>query len=133
MTNFERVFKKGEELHPMVNKEFFTIPIAIEMEGANKIFFNIDDFNQFIKKIKKDQKFKDYVIDYIRKYYNQETRKLITSKDGYTWFFIDYKKRENKPYSLKYAQMLANLNRSLFFENYTDIFGNRIEFEVYDV
>ena len=132
MSNFERVFTKGEELHPMVNKEFFTIPIAIEMEGLNKTFFNIDDYNTFIKRIKKNEKFKDYVIDYIREYFNQETRKIITSKDGYTWFFIDYKKREDKSYSLKYAESLANLNRSLFFENYTDIFGNRIEFEVYD-
>ena len=126
MSNFERVFTKGEELHPMVNKEFFTIPIAIEMEGLNKTFFNIDDYNTFIKRIKKNEKFKDYVIDYIREYFNQETRKIITSKDGYTWFFIDYKKREDKSYSLKYAESLANLNRSLFFENYTDIFGNMI-------
>lgn len=132
MSNFERVFTKGEELHPMVNKEFFTILIAADMEGINKSFFKIDDYNKFIKKIKTDERFKDYVIDYMRKYFNQETRKLISSKDGYTWFFIDYKKRENKPYTLKYAESLANLNRSLFFENYTDIFGNRIEFEVYD-
>ena len=132
MRNFERVFTKGEELHPMVNKEFFTIPITIDMEGLNKSFFNIDDYNTFIKRIKKDEKFKDYVVDYIRDYFNQETRKLITSKDGYTWFFIDYNKREDKQYTLKYAESLANLNRSLFFENYTDIFGNRIEFEVYD-
>lgn len=132
MSNFERVFTKGEELHPMVNKEFFTIPIAIDMEGLNKRFFNIDDYNTFIKRIKKDEKFKDYVIDYVREYFNQETRKLITSKDGFIWFFIDYKKRENKPYSLKYAESLANLNGSMFFENYTDLFGNRIEFEVYD-
>ena len=132
MSNFERVFTKGEELHPMVNKEFFTIPIAIDMEGLNKRFFNIDNYSSFIKKIKTEDKFKSYVIDYMREYFNQPVRKLISSKDGYTWFFIDYKKRENKPYTLKYAESLAYLNNSLFFENYTDIFGNRIEFEVYD-
>ena len=133
MRNFERVFNKGEELHPMVNKEFFTIPIAIDMIGLNKTFFNIDDYNQFIKKIKNDENFKDYVIDYIREHFQQTTRKLITSKDGYTWFFIDYKKSEDKPYTLRYAESLAQLNSSMFFENYTDLFGNRIEFEVYDV
>lgn len=132
MSNFERVFTKGEELHPMVNKEFFTIPIAIDMEGLNKTLFGLDDYSKFLRKIKTEESFKNYIIDYMRERFNQPARKIITSKDGYTWFFIDYKKREDKPYSLKYAESLADLNRSLFFENYTDIFGNRIEFEVYD-
>lgn len=131
MNNFERVFNMSEELHPMVNKEFFTILISIEMEGLNKSFFKVEKFDDFINKIKKDDNFKSYVIDYIRNYFNQPTRKIISSKDGYTWFFIDYKKRDNKPYTLKYAESLANLNKSLFFENYVDIFGNNIEFDTY--
>ena len=132
MSNFERVLNKGEELHPMVNKEFFTIPIEIEMEGFAKKFFNTD-LNKFIKRIKQEERFKDFAIDYVRKYFNQEARKVITDKSGEEWFFIDYKKVENKPYSLYYVQSLCKLNKEQFLENYTDLFGNRIEFEVYDV
>ena len=40
-------------------------------------------------------------------------------------------KKIDKPYTLMYTEKLANLNESSFFENYTDIFGNKIEFEVY--
>ena len=132
MSNFERVFSKGEELHPMVNKEFFTIPIAIDMEGLNKCFFGVKNFSKFLRKIRTEESFKNYVIDYMREKFNQPARKIISSKDGYTWFFIDYKKREDKPYTLRYAETLASLNSSLFFENYTDIFGNRVEFEEYN-
>ena len=130
MTNFERVFNNNEELHPMVNKEFITIPVAIDMDGLNKKLFNIESLNDFINKIKNDKKFKDYAIDKITNHFNQQARKLISSKNGVTWFFVDYKKREGA-YTLKYAESLANLNTELFFDNYIDIFGNKIEFEVY--
>ena len=58
MSNFERVFYKGEELHPMVNKEFFTIPIAIDMEGLNKTLFGLDDYSKFLRKIRTEESFK---------------------------------------------------------------------------
>ena len=130
MSNFERVFNKGEELHPMVNGEFFTMPVSIEMEGVAKKYFDIANINEFIIKIKNDNSFRSIVIDTINSNYNTVNRKIITSKDGELWFFIDYKKY-NKPYTLFYAKQLADLNKSLFFENYIDLLGNKIEFEVY--
>ena len=131
MSNFERVFNKGEELHPMVNKNFFTIPIAVEMTTFYKTYFKIEDYDDFINKIKTDKKFKEYTIDYFKKHFHQESREVISSIDGITWFFVDYKRREDKKYTLRYLESLSNLNNSLFLENYTDIFGNSIEFEVY--
>ena len=86
MSNFERVFCNMEELHPMVNGKFFTIPISIEMKGFAKEYFNIDIFDEFVHKIKDDNAFKNKVIDIINKKWNMEQRKIITSKNGEIWF-----------------------------------------------
>lgn len=116
----------------MVNKEFFTIPIAIEISTFYRTFFKMESFDDFINKIKTNEKFKDYAVDYMRKHFHQETRKVITDNTGETWFFVDYKRRENKPYTLKYVESLCNLNRTTFLDNYTDILGNKIEFDSYN-
>lgn len=131
MNNFERVFNNKEELHPRVNGKFFTIAISIEMEEVAKKYFNIHNIYEFNNKIMNDDNFKNKVINIVNEKWNFEQRKIITSKEATLWFLIDYKKY-NKIYTLKYIEQLANLNKSLFFENYTDLLGNKIEFEVYD-
>ena len=130
MNNFERVFNAGEELHPMVNGNFFIISVSIEMEGFAKKYFKIDNIDEFNNKIINNNSFKNKVLKLINNKWNINQRKIITSKNGELWFLVDYKKY-NKPYMLNYAKLLASLNNSLFFENYTDILGNKIDFEVY--
>ena len=131
MSNFERVINKGEELHPMVNKKFFTMPISIDMTIFFRSSFKMDDYHEFITKIKEDKEFKDYVIKYVKNHFHQDNREVVSSIDGITWFFVDYKKREEKSYTLFYVESLCNLNNSIFLDNYVDIFGNLIEFERY--
>lgn len=131
MNNFERVFNNCEELHPMVNGNFFTIPIAIEMTTFFRTYFKMEDYSEFINKIKSDSSFKEEVINYVKKHFKQENRYVISSEDGLTFFFVEFKKNINKPYTLKYVESLCCLNTKLFLDNYVDIFGNNIEFEVY--
>ena len=131
MTNFDRVFINLEKLHPRVNSNFFTMPIVVEMPTFFKTFFKMDNYDEFLNKIKTDEKFKKETIKYVKNHFHQDDRYLLSSKDGKDWFFVEFKQRENTDYTLRYIESLSNLNKSLFLENYTDIFGNFIDFEVY--
>ena len=131
MTNFDRVFINLERLHPRVNSNFFTIPTAIEMPIFFKTFFKMENYDEFLNKIKNDDSFKKEAIKYVKNHFHQEDRYLLSSKDGKDWFFVDFKRKEGNDYSLSYIETLGALNKSLLLENYTDIFGNYIDFEAY--
>lgn len=97
------------------------ITIKLKENGYKKI----TNFTEFKKLLCKDKIF----LNIIKIYFNKESNFLISDKDGEKIFVIELKEKEEKPYTLHLVQSYCEMNREKFFNDYIDIFGNKIIFK----
>lgn len=131
---------KGEKVYPYMDKKVICIEDVYDLtEYYKKIlkqsdimnslkekgYKKIDNFEEFKKLLWKDNIF----LNIIKGYFNVNDRILISDKQGEKIFVVRLKEKEDKPYTLKLAQMYCEMNRENFFNDYKDVFSNEIIFK----
>lgn len=131
---------KGEKVYPYMDKKVICIENVYDLtEYYKKIlkqsdimnslkdkgYKKIDNFKEFKRLLWEDNTF----LNIIKGYFNVNDRILISDKQGEKIFVVRLKEKEDKPYTLKLAQMYCEMNRENFFNDYKDVFSNEIIFK----
>ena len=131
---------KGEKVYPYMDKKVICIENVYDLtEYYKKIlkqsdimnslkdkgYKRIDNFKEFKRLLWEDNTF----LNIIKGYFNVNDRILISDKQGEKIFVVRLKEKEDKPYTLKLAQMYCEMNRENFFNDYKDVFSNEIIFK----
>ncbi|MBR1377269.1 MAG: hypothetical protein IJ565_05640 [Bacilli bacterium] len=126
----ERINKvlHGSELHPMLEGKNINLSIAIDMKESYKILFEENDYDEFIDKIKYNKEYRKEAIDRLNDRFNLRNYILITNSTYDTWYYVKFIDEVRKNYTLLYVENLSKLNPKHFYEDYIDLFGNKIEF-----
>lgn len=131
---------KGEKIYPYMGKKVICIEDVYDLtEYYKKIlkqsnimnslkekgYKKIDNFKEFKRLLWEDNTF----LNIIKGYFNVSDSILISDKQGEKIFVVRLKEKEDKPYTLKLAQMYCEMNRENFFNDYKDVFSNEIIFK----
>lgn len=131
---------KGEKIYPYMDKKVICIENVYDLtEYYKKIlkqsdimnnlkdkgYKEIADFEEFKRLLWEDNTF----LNIIKGYFNVSDSILISDKQGEKIFVVRLKEKEDKPYTLKLAQMYCEMNRENFFNDYKDVFSNEIIFK----
>ena len=129
----------GEKIYPYMNGKIIRVSYQYNLKDCYKEILNKENINKTLKENKYDEitNFKDFnkllledskFLDIIKEYFDKD-RILISDKDGEYVFGIKLIDEEDHDYNLRLIEVYGNLNRNIFFEDYTDIFGNEITFK----
>ena len=131
---------KGEKIYPYMDKKVIRICACYDLrEHFKRIlkeeekllkengYSNITNFLQFNRLLREDIKF----LNIIKNYFNEfdDSYNLISDKDVDKMYVVRLIAKEERDYTLRLVEAYCDLNREHFFENYIDVFGNKIEFK----
>lgn len=133
MKRVDRVLDGDIKVYPSLNNKIINLKVGINMRDSFNVIFNENiDYDERIKRILSDDNYKQEIVDKVKKHYHLYNYELITDASYDEWYFVSYDDSIlNRLYMLHYAETLAELNRDNFFEDYEDLFGNKIKFLEY--
>ena len=130
---------KGEKVYPYIDGKVIRVSVGWDMREQYKYILKQDfiidylkdnnykeitKYSEFNKLLWEDIKF----LNIIKTYFDIK-KPLISDKDGNYIYAVNLIEKEDKEYTLRLVESYCNLNRSNFFEEYIDIFGNKITFK----
>lgn len=130
---------KGEEIYPYMDQKIIHISIIYDLREHYKRILKLDavidllkekgyEVNTFIKFIDLLWEDIDFLNTVVRNYFRGLNLTLISDKKGYTIYGVTLKDEKESKYTLRLVEKYCDLNRENFFEDYIDVFGNKIEF-----
>ena len=130
---------KGEKVYPYMDGKVVRISICwdlrehykhiLRQENIIKLlkennYSEITSYLQFNRLLFEDIKFLNII-----KTYFEVGKTLISDKDADYMYGVNLITKDERPYTLRLVETYCNLNRLHFFEDYIDIFGNKITFK----
>ena len=130
---------KGEKVYPYMNGKIIRVSYRYNLKDCYKEILNQENINKVLKENKYEEitNFKDFknlllkdskFLNIIKEYFDKD-RILISDKDGEYIYGIKLIDEEDHDYNLRLIEIYCDLNRNIFFEDYVDIFGNKITFK----
>lgn len=130
----------GKEIYPYMDGKIIHISIMYDLREHYKRILKLNAVIDLLKEkgyeVKTFLKFKDLLIEdidfldtVVRNYFAGLERVLISDRDTEKIYGVTLKDKKEPKYTLRLVERFCDLNREHFFEDYIDVFGNKIEFK----